>query len=796
MELKDYQRVTLYAWEQVNPNKAYASRKNGIGQPLPSVSLKVPTGGGKTFIAVKALDLIQNIYRGSQTGLVLWIVPTTQIYNQTYTAFRDRAHPYRQALDMASAGSTLILEKDQLFAPEDIASNLVVLMLMLPSANRRDKETLKIFQDRGGFEAFFPAEDQYEKHAGLKERVTNLDAYDASAGFDGIVKSSLGNTLRLLNPIIILDEGHKAYSQGAQETLHGFNPSLILELSATPLRESNVLVSISGRDVWQQGMIKLPVRVNSRVSADGRDALLASHLKRVELEEIAKDYQNRTGIYVRPICLIQVERTGEKQRRLPGFIHAEDARDYLITKCNVLPEEIAIKSSERDDIENIDLLSPDCPIRYIITRQALQEGWDCAFAYVLTTLINSDAPTSMTQLVGRILRQPYARKTTISELNESFVFFSRNRTGKVLDRVYASLHDEGLDDVPGSVTYQEGHLNAPMQEISIRPAFAQYAGKVYLPCFVLRDTKGRLREIGHEMDILSRIRWEKIDLGLFDEFSLNPTETGDTVVALGLDGFESPLRVTTSVDMKLDLAFITRQMLDVVNNPWVAYEIVGDVVRRLRQRYPDERIRRDIGFVITELKKVLIQGRDAQAEKIFRQLLDTKQLNLWLIAGCAGNAIPDRIRAHSGRKFRNPNTDDLPKRSLFDYVADDFNDDEAAVALYLDEQDWVMWWCRSTVPQGYSVQGWLPNRVYPDFYFQKGSEPFATVQVLEMKGKFLKNEDTHYKQSLFALANQYGHPRLWDEIAQEFANHKVKFEVVFDDEWQRVINAMATNGSE
>ena len=114
------------------------------------------------MLAVKTIDLINSTYRKRQTGLVLWVVPTTQIYRQTIQGLRDREHPYRQHLDIASGGRTVILEKTDRFTPLDVAENLVVLMLMLPSAARQNKETLKVFKDSGGFGAFFPAEDDIE----------------------------------------------------------------------------------------------------------------------------------------------------------------------------------------------------------------------------------------------------------------------------------------------------------------------------------------------------------------------------------------------------------------------------------------------------------------------------------------------------------------------------------------------------------------------------------------------------------------------------------------------------------
>ena len=146
------------AWAKTAPSHTYLPRRNGLGEPLPSFCLKIPTGGGKTLLATKVIDLVNTHYRRRQTGLVLWIVPTTQIYGQTLKALKDRDHPYRRQLDLASAGRTLVLEKTGGFGPRDVAGNLCVLMLMLPSANRETKEQLRMFRDSGGFERFFPAD--------------------------------------------------------------------------------------------------------------------------------------------------------------------------------------------------------------------------------------------------------------------------------------------------------------------------------------------------------------------------------------------------------------------------------------------------------------------------------------------------------------------------------------------------------------------------------------------------------------------------------------------------------------
>ena len=272
------------AWEKVS-TRAYQARRNGLGEPLPSFCLKIPTGGGKTLLATKAIDLINTHFRKSNRGLVLWIVPTTQIYNQTLAALKDRDHPYRQTLDVASAGRTLILEKGHTFSPSDVEGNLCVLLLMLASANRRNKEVLKTFQDAGGFDAFFPPEDDFAGHEALLHRFPNLDTFEKESGFFGRqIKTSLGNTLRVLRPLMIVDEGQKASRDLARGTVEDFNPCMLVEFSATPPALANVLVDIRGQALADEGMVKLDLHIENREGVNWKDTLLASIEHRRKLE--------------------------------------------------------------------------------------------------------------------------------------------------------------------------------------------------------------------------------------------------------------------------------------------------------------------------------------------------------------------------------------------------------------------------------------------------------------------------------------------------------------------------------
>ncbi len=790
------------AWERATGRFIYHSKTNGLNDPLPDIYLKVPTGGGKTLIACHAIDKIQKTYLNKQTGLILWIVPSTQIYRQTISALKNRDHPYRQILDISSGGRTLIKEKTEMFNRLDVEENLVVLMLMLPSANRQNKETLKVFRDQGGFTDFFPREDDFEGHKKLKELIPNLDCFTTEMvpNFFGIgtqIITSLGNTLKVLRPLVVIDEGHRAYGELARNTVRNFNPSFILELSATPPPNSNELVKITGRELHEEEMIKLDIHLTNKTSLDWQDTLLASFEKRNYLEKKAKEYEGNTGGYIRPICLIQVERTGKDQKE-KKFIHAEDAKEYLIKRCNVPESHIAIKSSEKDDIEGIDLFANDCEIRYIITKQALQEGWDCSFAYVLTVLTNPSSATGITQLVGRILRQPFARKTQIKDLDECYVYTFRQNAKTLVNDIKRGLEDEGLGDVAGRIvsdgagTETDGLKDRVMQ---YRSGFKKFEGKIYLPKFVIQE-KESWRDLNFEIDILSEIDWESIKIDEIKNLSLQNKRNKEQEIALGLSDEARELLKETSREEKtgtlaIDEVFLTRQITEIIPNPWHCFQIGEKAIKLLLEKFEREIVENNFVFIIEELKKILEKERNRLSEQVFRKMVADKKLCFFLITDKGGFELPSRIKVKSNKQLvRNDNTP--IQKSLFDYVPEEnINDLEKSVAIYLDEQEKLLWWYRNISRQDYHIQGWKRNKIYPDFLAadkQEAKDDYGTVYVLETKGIHLKNEDTKYKQDVFALCNELGAKKAWKELFDEFPDHYFEFQVVFEDEWQNKIN--------
>ena len=813
------------AWDRTVAGRRYHPRRNGLGEHLPAFCLKIPTGGGKTLLATRVIDLVNAHFRRSRRGLVLWIVPTTQIYNQTLKALKDRDHPYRQQLDLSSGQRTRIFEKTTAFGPRDVAENLCVLVLMLPSANRKTKDTLRMFRDSGGFDRFFPPDDDPSAHAGMLDETPNLDTFEQTAGFWGrYIKTSLGNTVRLLRPLIILDEGHKAYSPNAKKTLEGFNPCMIVELSATPAKGANVLVEILGRELNDEEMIKLDLHIWNKASSDWRGTLLESITHREILHAAARRHEAESGTHIRPICVIQVERTGRQQRK-PGYVHTDDVREYLLQHPGIAPEHIAIKTSSKDELKEVDdvggLLSRDCPIRFIITKQALQEGWDCPFAYVLTILTNPMSKTGITQLVGRILRQPYACKTGVPLLDESYVFCFSRRGNELLKEVRRGFGLEGLQGLEGRVVADGGPVR-PTEKLATRQRkqYREAARDLVLPAFMIHDVDG-WRLVHYEADILSRLRWDDIDLSALDDLTLDKGRSGDSLFQANLtearlvpaatvenggdagDG-QSPANVASdNGGHPVDYFFAASHLLDLVPNPWRGRDLARRVFEALLKRYSAERVTANHIFVLEELRRQVEKERDRLSREVFRDLLESGRMRFLVVAeDLRSNRLPAKIEVP---KTKQANREDGSpyQRNLFDVTTeDDLNRFENKVATYLDQQARLFFWYRNRARKDYFVQGWKPRRIYADFVValrddEAGAhDGFDQVFVVETKGVHLKEaEDTEYKRSVFDICSEHARKADWAEFAPTMRSKVMRFEVVDEDEWQARLNGMLFRGT-
>jgi type III restriction enzyme len=799
--------ASLDAWETVKDAIGavgnYQERKNGLQKDLPTFCIKVPTGGGKTLQATQILGTIYQTILKSRNGagLVLWVVPSDQIYKDTLKALRDRRHFYRVSLEFALSRQIEVWEKNEIarLTPGQLLTNLNILLLMLPSTNREVREQLKFFRDSGGnIVQHFPPEDEPDKHKQLKERIPNLDMVveDPSQG-EYLAKTSLGNLVRLCEPAVILDEGHKATSDLARQTIEGFNAAIVVELSATPHRGANVLVRVDGMELLQEEMIKLPINIANSNQKDWKQCLSQARDKREELKRLAARHYQETGTYIRPIVLVQVERTGKEQRG-QKFVHSEDAKKHLMERLGVPEDAIAIKSSEKDDIEGLELLDDGCPIEWIITRAALQEGWDCPFAYILVSLNNTASQQAMTQLVGRVLRQPFVTKTPYEELNQSYVFCLRKKAEEISREVKKALEKEGYEGEAASVVDRSGpeQQQRPTRETRIRPEFRRlykrpFEGKIYLPRFCVKNGNG-YEGLDYYRHLLSKVdvdefNYRSISWPLMDEANL----AKDTYyqMTLGQEGFERIGDLPTEI---VDTDDQVRRWL-VANLPFEYFSqkqlraVVEKVLDRVLKSNPALLGKMaQIKYPILGRTRAFIEEEtNRQTEAAFAKLFESKKLCFFLECQECRFEIPDKIEVRALKPLMHTDYQHV-ERSLFDYTENNLNDYEKSVALYLDRNPEVLWWYRNMVgPENFSIQGYRRALIYPDFVVQQGrnKKPIPRVMVVESKGKHLQgNPDTEYKRRVAEYFEKIGKKVTWQELGEGFQDHQFRFQILDEGE--------------
>jgi len=740
---------------------------------------------------------------------VLWVVPSDAIYRQTWKAFADREHPYRQMLERASGGRVKLLEREDAFTPQDVQEQLCVMLLMLQASARLTKEQLRMFKDSGRFTGFYPDVDDLPANKELLRQVGNLDVSETTdpefrAG--GLtVKQSLGNVLRLVRPVIVIDEGHKAYSDIAFNTLSGFNPRFILELTATPNPDehvSNVLVNVTGAALKKEDMIKLPINLINIGRADWKHTLAEAKKKLDELQREARTVQHNEGRYIRPILLIRVERTGKEQRD-KAFIHSEDVREHLVEKLGAHPDQIKVKSAELDELGDENLFSDLCKVRFIITKDALREGWDCSFAYVLAVLSKTTARTALTQMVGRVMRQPHAHLTGWAALNECYVFTFDQDVQDAVQSVKRGLEEEGMGDLATHVRAGAGGAAGTLRRETIKRRKEFQGRKIFLPRVLARHPESnQWREFDYDRDLLSRLEWEKFSFT--EQFtpdgkaSYEKTVYRVKVEDLGrVDDPDLPRTVVVeeASEDELDFAAMVRLLLDVIPNPWQAARILEETLDDLRRRGVEERrIVTNRLFLMKAMRDHLRQQVHDAGEALFRRMLERNEIAFrleasgderlnWELAETLELEVTDE-----DHKLYRENGEPL-QRSFFEVVyRKQLNGLERDAAWYLDGAKAVRWWHRIAVHQDWHLQGWQRNRVYPDFLacVEDAGEDKLRFSILETKGLHLKgSEDTAYKERLFDLLTKHSQSALSvGELKLGLKQTQMRFELLLENNWR------------
>lgn len=410
-------------------------------EAFPYVCLRVPTGGGKTILAAHAVGVATKKFLQAERSVVLWLAPSEPIVTQTIKALRDRRHPYRRALDEAFGGCVTVLDVDEALyvKPGTMDVDTTIIVTTIQAFRREKKEGLRVYRGNGELIDHFA--NLPTKQTALLEQ-TDDDGQPVASG--GVYSKSLANVLRLRMPIVIVDEAHNARSDLSIEMLRRFNPSAIIELTATPAPHtrmkvgSNVLMSVTAADLKAEQMIKLPIRMVAR--SNPQEAISSAINKREQLERLAQEEEQIGGDYIRPIVLFQAQSRQEGEQR----ITAEALRELLIKDYEVNEAEIAVRVSGTDELPD-DVMTRDCKLKYVITVSALREGWDCPFAYVLCSVANLSAAGAVEQILGRVLRLPYAREKRTPQLNQAYAYVTSTAFQEAASSIKDALVESGFE---------------------------------------------------------------------------------------------------------------------------------------------------------------------------------------------------------------------------------------------------------------------------------------------------------------------------------------------------------------
>ena len=762
-ELRNYPKAV---WKKLRENGSvpatageYVDRTDDANRPIPHICFKVPTGGGKTLLAAAALEHLP-----WQRGLVLWIVPSKAIYTQTKAALWNKQHPYRKMLNRASGGRIKLLEKEDPFNRDDIANYLCVMLLMLPSANRqKGKEFLRMFRDTGRYPTFFPDIDEIFRNTEMLNMYPDLECHTER----GLIKQSLFNVFKVLQPVVVLDEAHKAYgarnrvsNEEFAKSINRLDPRMVIELSATPNRGiSNLLVDIGGPDLKKEEMIKLPVQVTSFPNAEWQLTLsqAVDELERLDAE--AKAFENSTGRYIRPIAVVRVERTGKDQRDT-DHIHAEDVREYLI-RLGLPPDAIRVKSAENDELGRENLLSELSPVRWIITKSALMEGWDCPFAYLLVMLDNTQAQRAITQLVGRVMRQPHAQRTGNELLDQCYVYCNNVEVGTVVTQVKNGLESEGLtglgNEVMGASNSQQLADKQEIQTQSIKRRERFQNQSIYLPMVLHKDRRGNWIRLNYQAHILPHIDWCAIE-------PPDPADSASQSVrrqSATVDVDETAPVFHPDQEPHIDKTFgvsdFARRLSDIIPNLWQAARVAQQLHETLTaQGTTESEIYDRRSYLAHLLREHVKHTVEKQAEQVFRNKLDCGEIRFDLETREPNYRIVDSYKIHVHTEDRPLLTSNYEpvQLSLFEPVFEQQFDSELEkkFAYYLDEEKALRWWHRVAARQRgeYYLQGWKQGRIYPDFVAMANEASGGTrVLIFDTKGEHLAgNLDTEYKRKV------------------------------------------------
>jgi len=458
--LKKYQTATLDALKDYleaarlkGPKPAFDEfDKIGVRAPrpyrplegiaaVPYVCLRLPTGGGKTLLSAHTIKIAADAYLEREFPIALWLVPTNTIRAQTLETLKKPGNPNHEALREAFDGRFRVFDIADFvqITPADLESRACIIVATMQTLRVDKTDGRKVYAHNENLEPHFSTVPQ---NAPGLERFEDGDK-------KGQIKFSFRNLLTLHRPLVVVDEAHNNTSKLSYEVLQRVNAACVVEFTATPADDSNVLHNVSATELKAEEMIKLPIRLTEHKSWE--DAVRDSILTRQRLHEIA----SKDTSYIRPIVLFQAEEKGKEVTKEVLLKHLVDQ--------DIPRDKIAVVTGDQKQLDGINLFARDCAIDFVITVEALKEGWDCSFAYIFCSAASVNSKRDVEQILGRVLRMPYAEARTNAELNRAYAHVSRASWPNAVAQLHDRLVDMGFEDSEADafIEKDQGHLDLP-----------------------------------------------------------------------------------------------------------------------------------------------------------------------------------------------------------------------------------------------------------------------------------------------------------------------------------------------
>ncbi len=463
--------------EQELPPHAY--RDYGFEQ-VPYFCMRIPTGGGKTVLGSHAVEVAARHYLETEAPIALWLVPSITIREQTVEALKTPGHPYREKLDAAFNRQVLVLDVDEVtqIRPQDLGNKAIVVVSTLANLRVSDTSGRKVYAYHENFEPHFAKISANHPCLPMLEKVNEEDLKEngLTSREIGKIKFSFANLLALYRPVIIVDEAHNARTNLTFETLRRVHPAAVIEFTATPnttnANGSNVLFHVSAAELKAEEMIKLPIVLTEH--QNWQDAVQDAVITRNKLNIDAQKDED----YIRPIALFQAENKN-------GDVTVEILKDHLINQLGIAEDKIAVATGSQRELDGINLFEQSCPIEYIITIEALKEGWDCSFAYVFCSVKQVSSSKDAEQLLGRVLRMPYARRRVIEDLNRAYAHLAASKFAKAAQELTDKLIAMGFEEMEIATFLREQTPSGKQGELFDENNEEQTQEKPLLPAIVV-----------------------------------------------------------------------------------------------------------------------------------------------------------------------------------------------------------------------------------------------------------------------------------------------------------------------